>query len=149
MFSRVITLLLAFVLALSAAPLCSLAEELPTLAGFDEASSGHDWNNNRFFLAMEERTGQHFKYQQFTEAAEYTQWKAGLTTDSDLPSVLFKAALTDEDIEHLLVYYYVQAWDGKFPETYVGNEDFYALLAALAAKSAGSGGSSGGGSGTP
>ena len=97
MFSRVITLLLAFGLALSAAPLCSLAEELPTLAGFDEASSGHDWNNNRFFLAMEERTGQHFKYQQFTEAAEYTQWKAGLTTDSDLPSVLFKAALTDEE----------------------------------------------------
>lgn len=60
-----------------------------------------------------------------------------------------ETALTDEDIEHLLVYYYVQAWDGKFPETYVGNEDFYALLASLAAKSAGSGGSSGGGSGTP
>ena len=40
--------------------------------------------------------------------------------------------LTDEDIEHLLVYYYVQKWSGDLPETYIGTEDFYAMLAALA-----------------
>ena len=44
-------------------------------------------------------------------------------------------ALTDEDVEHLLVYYYILAWDGKLPETYIGSEDFYAMLAALATKS--------------
>ncbi len=44
--------------------------------------------------------------------------------------------LTDEDIEHLLVYYYIQAWDGKLPETYIGAEDFYALLSSLATRQA-------------
>lgn len=42
--------------------------------------------------------------------------------------------LTDEDIEHLLVYYYILAWDGKLPQTYIGAEDFYALLSSLALK---------------
>lgn len=45
--------------------------------------------------------------------------------------------LTDEDLEHLLVYYYVLAWDGKLPETYIGSENFYDLLASLALKQAG------------
>ena len=40
--------------------------------------------------------------------------------------------LTDEDIENLLVYYYVLQWNGELPETYIGTEDFYALLSSLA-----------------
>lgn len=44
--------------------------------------------------------------------------------------------LTDEDLEHLLVYYYVLKWDGKLPETYIGSENFYDLLASLALKQA-------------
>ena len=39
--------------------------------------------------------------------------------------------LTNEDIENLLLYYYIQKWDGKLPETYFSNEDFFQLLAAL------------------
>lgn len=39
--------------------------------------------------------------------------------------------LTDEDLEQLLLYYYIQKWDGKLPETYFSSEDFYQLLAAL------------------
>ena len=39
--------------------------------------------------------------------------------------------LTDEDLENLLLYYYIQKWDGKLPETYFSSDDFYALLAAL------------------
>ena len=40
-------------------------------------------------------------------------------------------ALTDEDIDHLLLYYYIQQWNGELPETYFSTQDFYALLASL------------------
>ena len=42
--------------------------------------------------------------------------------------------LTDEDIKSLLIYYYVLQWNGELPETYIGTEDFYALLSSLATK---------------
>ncbi|MBR3895086.1 MAG: prohibitin family protein [Clostridia bacterium] len=44
--------------------------------------------------------------------------------------------LTDEDIENLLIYYYILQWDGKLPETYLGSDDFYALLALLGTEEA-------------
>lgn len=53
------------------------------------------------------------------------------------------ANLTNEDIENLLVYYYVLQWNGELPETYIGTEDFYALLASLALNS-GNGATDGG-----
>ena len=39
--------------------------------------------------------------------------------------------LTDEDVEKLLLYYYIQKWNGELPTTYFSSEDFYALLAGL------------------
>ncbi|MBQ8212540.1 MAG: prohibitin family protein [Clostridia bacterium] len=39
--------------------------------------------------------------------------------------------LTDEDMEKLLLYYYIQKWNGVLPETYFSSEDFYQLLASL------------------
>lgn len=39
--------------------------------------------------------------------------------------------LTDEDLENLLLYYYIQKWDGQLPTTYFSSDDFYAMLAAL------------------
>ena len=39
--------------------------------------------------------------------------------------------LTDEDVEKLLLYYYIQKWNGVLPETYFSSEDFYQLLASL------------------
>ena len=42
--------------------------------------------------------------------------------------------LTNEDIEALLLYYYIQKWNGTLPETYFGAEDFSALLASLVVK---------------
>jgi hypothetical protein len=39
--------------------------------------------------------------------------------------------LTDEDVEKLLLYYYIQKWNGVLPETYFGSEDFYQLIASL------------------
>lgn len=39
--------------------------------------------------------------------------------------------LTNEDLHALLLYYYIQKWDGTLPQTYFSNEDFYQFLAAL------------------
>ena len=39
--------------------------------------------------------------------------------------------LTNEDLQTLLMYYYIQKWDGQLPTTYFSSEDFYQLLAAL------------------
>ena len=39
--------------------------------------------------------------------------------------------LTDEDVEKLLLYYYIQKWNDELPTTYFSSEDFYALLAGL------------------
>ena len=40
--------------------------------------------------------------------------------------------LTDEDINNLLVYYYIEKWNGELPSTYIGAEDFYELIGSLA-----------------
>ena len=42
-----------------------------------------------------------------------------------------KEALTDEDIKNLILYYYVEKWDGKLPETYIGSEDFFKLVTSI------------------
>ena len=39
--------------------------------------------------------------------------------------------LTNEDLEALLLYYYIQKWDGNLPETYIGADDFSKLLSSL------------------
>ncbi len=39
--------------------------------------------------------------------------------------------MTDKDVENLLLYYYVLAWNGEFPETYLGSEEFQNLLGSL------------------
>lgn len=42
--------------------------------------------------------------------------------------------LTTDDIQNLIMYYYVQKWNGELPNTYIGTENFYKLLASLANK---------------
>ena len=44
-----------------------------------------------------------------------------------------KEGLTKEDLESLLMYYYVQAWDGKLPETFVGEDGNVMSILDLAA----------------
>ncbi len=44
--------------------------------------------------------------------------------------------LTNEDIEALLLYYYIQKWNGTLPETYFGADDFSKLLSSLVGESA-------------
>ena len=92
-----IAALAALILCVSCA--CAGAEETGALvmAGFDDRSSGHDWANNLFFVEMEKRTGLHFAFQRYDDAKMYDSWKAGLTAGGDLPDVLFKAALTEQE----------------------------------------------------
>ena len=82
-------------------PAAGLAE--PVMAGYDPEETGHDWDNNRFFLSMEEKTGQRFVYRQFKDAKEYQRWKDSLagTAAADLPAVLFKAGLTPAEEQAL------------------------------------------------
>ncbi len=55
------------------------------------------------------------------DAAVIAQIRDVLTSDPE--------NLTTDDIEKLLMYYYIEKWDGQLPETYIGTEDFYAMLA--------------------
>ena len=57
------------------------------------------------------------------DAAVIGQVRDILATDPD--------NLTNEDLQTLLMYYYIQKWDGQLPTTYFSSEDFYQLLAAL------------------
>lgn len=42
-----------------------------------------------------------------------------------------KNEIDNDDIQHLLLYYYILQWNGELPETYFSSNDFYQLLAAL------------------
>ncbi len=41
------------------------------------------------------------------------------------------AALDDNDIQHLLLYYYILEWNGELPETYISSDDLYKMIASL------------------
>ena len=76
--------------------LCTLpamAEESFTMAGYDDSTVGHIWEDNLFFQRMEERTGVHFTFDQSTEYDAWQQKKEAMFASGDLPDVLFKACL--------------------------------------------------------
>jgi len=94
MLKRFLCLLTALILL----PACCLAQEF-TMAGFDGQSSTHDWNNNEFFTRMNERTGLSFTFSQYTDKAQWQAAKAAMFAEGGtLPDVLFKAALTSDEL---------------------------------------------------
>ena len=95
---RLIALALSLLMLLSCA---AAGAESFRIAGYDPQSSGHDWNNNLFFVRMEEKTGLSLRLQQFTERAAYDAWLGGLTAEGELPDALFKASLNSPDILRL------------------------------------------------
>ena len=91
MFKRLLCILVAALI-----PCAALAEY--TMAGYDEANTYRTWSTNKFFQRMEELTGVHFTYQQYTKAEDWEKAKAAMQAGSaDLPDVLFKAHLTSAD----------------------------------------------------
>jgi len=97
MFKKISCCLLCFLLA--ALPALGLAEGSFTMAGFDGDDSTHDWTTNRFFVRMQERTGISFTFQQINSTAEWEAAKKAIFAEgAQMPDVLFKAALTSEEL---------------------------------------------------
>lgn len=99
---RMLCLLLTVVLGMT---LCAAAEEATektyVMAGYD-ATQYRDWDTNLFFQRMEEKTGVHFGYRQYTDASEWARAKANMKAGGELSDVLFKAALTASECMEML-----------------------------------------------
>ena len=99
MYKRVLALVLSLMLVSLSA--LSLAEGTFSMAGYD-AEDSHNWANNHALERIEERSGVHFTYNQYTDTEEWTNAKKAMTKDSaDLPDVLFKASLTQDEAQEL------------------------------------------------
>ena len=97
MIQRVLGLLLCLMLALM--PALGVAQTSFTMAGFDGEDSNRDWATNGFFTRMEARTGLSFTFQQYNEQKTWQAAKnAMFAQNGQLPDVLFKAALTTEEL---------------------------------------------------
>ena len=98
---RAIGWLAAAVLLAGGTVLPAPAEQLRApdyvMEGYDGDGAGHDWETNLFFQRMQEDTGIIFEYRQHTGEEEWEQRKRDIALESDLPDVLFKAGLTDEE----------------------------------------------------
>ena len=97
---RVFCLLLACVLCVSC---WAAAEEeggdSPSflMAGFDNTQY-RDWQNNQFFLRMEEKTGVHLVLRQSKTEEDWAQVKSAMAAGDDgMADVLFKASLTTQE----------------------------------------------------
>lgn len=95
MFRRIFCILLCLLLA--AVPALSLAQSF-SMAGFDGQDSSHDWTTNHFFTRMEERTGLNFTFQQYNSVEEWSKAKEAMFSGGEMPDVLFKAALTTDEL---------------------------------------------------
>jgi len=96
-----------------------------SIAGFDRADHGRDWNTNAFFSRWAERFGVSLTLHQSSDLEEWTKEKAGFLTGSELPDALFKAELTAGETEAL--YQQGKIIDLRpLLETHAPN--FYALL---------------------
>ena len=67
------------------------------MEGLDGETGNHDWETNLFFQRMQEDTGVSFEFRQHKTAEEWTLRKQEILEGTDLPDVLFKAMLTDEE----------------------------------------------------
>ena len=78
-------------------PAACLAEAF-VMAGFDGQGSARDWNTNEFFTRMSERTGLIFTFSQYNDKAAWQNAKDAMFAGGNLPDVLFKAALTSDEL---------------------------------------------------
>lgn len=97
MFRRILGLLISLMLALL--PALGLAQTTFTMAGFDGEESTRDWTTNGFFTRMEARTGLSFTFQQYNSGDKWQAAKNAMFADgAEMPDVLFKAALTTDEL---------------------------------------------------
>lgn len=96
MLRRIASCFLCLTLALAPA---AMAETSFSMAGYDGANSSHDWNTNQFFTRMQEKTGISFTFDEYADQAKWQAAKEAMFSEGGaLPDVLFKAALTTEEL---------------------------------------------------
>lgn len=99
---RAMECLLAVLLLIAALPAAAGAEALQApdyvMEGYDADGANHDWETNLFLQRMQEETGIRFEYRQRTNEEQWTARKTEIAEGKDLPDVLFKAELKDEEI---------------------------------------------------
>lgn len=95
MRQRVFALFFAVVLIIGIA---TASASTFTMAGFDGQDSSHDWADNVFFQRMQEMTGTSFQFDQYTDSAKWQLAKDAMFSSGTLPDVLFKAALSADEL---------------------------------------------------
>ena len=87
---------------LAVCPLLSaLAQDSFVMAGYDGEKSTHEWETNQFFARRQQRTGLTFTFRQYNEWTKWQKAKAEMFTEGEMPDVLFKAALSTEELIRL------------------------------------------------
>ena len=71
------------------------------MEGFDGDSATRAWENNLFFSRMQEKTGISFQFRQHNSTEGWTSRKQEIAAGTDLPDVLFKASLSEKDIQDM------------------------------------------------
>ena len=99
---RGIVWLLILVLAVSGA-CAESAQKAPDyiMEGFDGDVTYRVWDNNLFFARMQENTGISFQFRQATDREKWAERKQDIINGNDLPDVLFKAELNEDEIRAL------------------------------------------------
>ena len=101
---RIIACLLAAIALISgAAAFAEEGQKAPDyiMEGYDGNASLRVWENNLFFTRMQEKTGISFQFRQFDDAEKWKERKRLMAEGEDLPDVLFKAELTEEETQRL------------------------------------------------
>ena len=83
-------------LVLAAVLLClsAVAAGEVVMAGYDDQTTGRNWETNLFFERMETRTGLKLTLRQYGDRAEWTAAKQQMLAGGDMPDVLFKAEMS-------------------------------------------------------
>jgi len=96
MFKRLVCLLCCALLAIFA-PAGAMAATEARIAGFDGDNSRHRWEDNGFFTRMQARTGVQLTFDEYTDYTKWQEAKTAMFASGDLPDVLFKAELTENE----------------------------------------------------
>ena len=94
-FSTLMTIIMLFGTAAFAAETNTenTPEKTFKMAGYESCTT-RTWAKNAFFARMEENTGIHFEFDEYTDKNNWDAYKNSLTADAALPDVLFKANLS-------------------------------------------------------
>ena len=92
MRKNILTICLALCFAMCA--LLGAASEEYIIAGFDPQDTYRDWETNKFFSRMEDRSRVFLSLRQFTDEKEWKKELKSYETAEELPDALFKAELS-------------------------------------------------------